>query len=395
MRPSSAGRANREVIERLFLPISLFERSKISEKESLLRQVLFEIPLKAPWNLGPLGQVPGFGFGLVLLIWLVWGGISLWRDSKRADFVAAEWRSSALFVLGGAVVIVLAPRLAPISHIPVFGYGAMLVVGAMLSGWTASVRSRLVGAPPNLAWDMTIALILAGVVGSRLFFLIQKHELAFANCRTLVDFLKTIVNLPDGGLVLYGGLILGAIVYVYLCKKHGLHPLKFGDAVVPAVFIGEACGRIGCFLNGCCFGDACSLPWGVSFPRDSVPWAALEQRGFVLEVSAATYPLHPTQLYSTLNALVLAAITTVYYRYRLGHGSVLALGIMSYALSRSCLEVLRGDEFGQFGTVLTISQWVSVFVFLGGAVLAWWSWTHARAQLTSLPTSAPDSSGTV
>lgn len=348
-----------------------------------MRQVLFEIPIRGPWHLGPLGDVPGFGFGILLLIWLVWGGFNLLRDWRRSDGLNSDWQQSLLFFVGIAVAIVLLPKYSPTDKLPVFGYGAMLVIGAALSGWTAATRIKLVGGDPKVAWDMTVMLILTGVIGSRLFYLIQKRDIVFANCQNIFDFVKRVVNLPDGGLVLYGGLMLGSVVYVWTCRKHGLSPLKVGDAVVPAVFVGEACGRVGCFLNGCCFGDACELPWGVRFPQGSVPWAALENRGFLLPFAEATFPLHPTQLYSAINALVLAGLTAVYYRRRAGDGSVLALAIMAYALSRSCLEVLRGDEFGQFGTGMTIAQWVSVFVFIAGASLAVWSWRHAERGLRS------------
>lgn len=352
-----------------------------------MRQVLFEIPLKSPWHLGPFGDVPGFGFGIVLLVWLVWGGFSLYRDWKLGTVPGNELMQSLVFFLAMAGAIVAAPSYSPVGSLPVFGYGAMLVVGAGLSGLTASRRIRLVGGEPKIAWDMTVMLILTGVVGSRIFYLVQKREQVFAHCTNFFEVLKAIVNLPDGGLVLYGGLILGSATYVLLCRKHGLDALKVGDAVVPAVFVGEACGRIGCFLNGCCFGDACSLPWGVQFPRDSVPWTALENRGFLLPIAEATYPLHPTQLYSAINALVLAGITAIYYRYRAGNGSVLALAIMAYAVSRSCLEILRGDEFGQFGTGLTIAQCVSIVVFFAGAALAVWSWRHSERGLRSAASS--------
>ncbi len=348
-----------------------------------MRQVLFEIPIQGVWRLGPFGEVPGFGFGIVLLIWLVWGGFTLFRDWKQAGSLTADIKQSLLSFVGIALLIVFLPRIVQRPSLPVFGYGAMLVVGAALSGWTASTRIKLVGGDPKIAWDMTVMLILAGVVGSRVFYLIQKRNFVFANCQGLNDFLYRVVNLPDGGLVLYGGLILGSATYVWLCRKHGLSALKVGDAVVPAVFVGEACGRIGCFLNGCCFGDPCSLPWGVQFPRDSVPWAALESRGFLLPTADLTFALHPTQLYSTINALVLAGLVSVYYRWRSGDGAVLALAIMAYAISRSCLEILRGDEFGQFGTAMTIAQWVSVFVFIAGAGLAVWSWRHSERGLRS------------
>ncbi len=348
-----------------------------------MRQILFEIPIKGGWNLGPLGEVPVFGFGLALLLWCLVGAYSLHREWRAQGSFNSEFKQSLGFFAAVMLAILLLPQFVPFATVPVYGYGAMLVIGALLSGWTAASRSHLVGIDPQFSWDLAIKLVLAGVIGSRLFYLIQYRERVFGQCNGLVDCLKATINLTEGGLVLYGGLILGTATYFVICRRRGLDPVNYGDAVVPAVFIGEACGRIGCLLNGCCYGDPCSLPWGIEFPHASVPWAALVQRGFLLPTADVTFPLHPTQIYSSINALVLAAVTAAYYKYRAGNGSVLAVAIMGYAVSRSCIEVLRGDELGQFGTGLTISQLVSIGVFCAGAALAWWSWRRSGGRLPS------------
>ena len=168
-----------------------------------------------------------------------------------------------------------------------------------------------------------------------------------------------------------------------MCRLNKVDPLKFGDAVVPAVFVGIAFGRLGCFLNGCCYGNACSLPWAVQFPQESAAWTALVKKGFLMPDALQTMPLHPTQLYSSINGIVLAVIMIAYYRYRKGDGSVMALAMMFYPLSRIGLEILRNDELGQLGTGLTISQLVSLGALVGGALLSWWSWTRPSSQLPS------------
>ena len=96
-----------------------------------------------------------------------------------------------------------------------------------------------------------------------------------------------------------------------------------------------------------------------------------------------TMSLHPTQIYSSINGVVLALIMIAYYRYRKGDGSVIALALMLYPISRISLEILRNDELGQLGTGLTISQLVSLGVLLAGMLLSWWSWTRPSSQLPS------------
>ena len=146
---------------------------------------------------------------------------------------------------------------------------------------------------------------------------------------------------------------------------------------MPSFFIGLAFGRFGCFLNGCCYGDHCTLPWAVTFPHGSVPFAALVARGFLSPDAAASLPLHPTQLYSVMNAFVLAFLTAMCFRHRRCDGAVLALALIVYPFTRIVIETLRGDEMGQFGTGLTISQLLSCGVMAVGIGLGAWCWAFA------------------
>jgi phosphatidylglycerol:prolipoprotein diacylglycerol transferase len=362
---------------------------KNSLLETAVRQVLFRIPIHGDWSLGPLGDVPGFGFGIVLLAWCLFGAFSLWRLLKSEGGFTGELKVAAGYWAAIAVGIVLVPSIFPprITHLPIFGYGAMLVCGAIACGWVASKRAPLAGADPNFARDMAIWIVLSGVIGARLFHLVQFREDVYRDCNSLMDSVKASVMLPDGGLVLYGGIILAATTYFVMCRMNNVNPLKFGDAVVPAVFVGIAFGRLGCFLNGCCYGNACKLPWAVQFPQESAAWAALVKNGFLMPDTLQTMPLHPTQLYSSINGIVLTVIMIAYFRYRKGDGSVMALALMLYPISRIGLEILRNDELGQLGTGLTISQLVSLGVLAGGILLSWWSWTRPSSQLPS--TSSP------
>ena len=123
-------------------------------------------------------------------------------------------------------------------------------------------------------------------------------------------------------------------------------------------------------MNGCCYGDPCDLPWAITFPKESVPFLAQVDRGMILPDAPASLALHPTQIYSALNAAVLWAVTATYYRFRPKDGAVLAVGWLLYPLARFTIEILRGDEMYQFTDVvsLTISQWGSVVLFLTGLV---------------------------
>jgi phosphatidylglycerol:prolipoprotein diacylglycerol transferase len=95
-------------------------------------------------------------------------------------------------------------------------------------------------------------------------------------------------------------------------------------------------------------------------------------------------PLHPTQLYSTLDALVLAFLTARYFRVRPANGAVLAVGWLTYPITRFLMEFLRGDELGQFHTSLTIAQWVSMGMFVSGVIYTTWLVRRTKSNAGAL-----------
>ena len=183
---------------------------------------------------------------------------------------------------------------------------------------------------------------------------------------------------------------------------------QLGDLIVPSIFLGIAFGRFGCFLYGCCYGDRCELPWAVEFPGPrwdndfggSVPFTAhvkhgfllmpkcggvsfltdkffvadefriQAQRGLVLEGPQVSLAIHPTQLYSVIDGVLLCLLTLAYYPIRARDGSVITLALLTYPVTRFFIERLRGDEMGMFGSALTSAQWISLAILAGGIALA-------------------------
>jgi phosphatidylglycerol:prolipoprotein diacylglycerol transferase len=255
----------------------------------------------------------------------------------------------------------------------------MLFTGFLIAGWAATRRAALVNISGETIWDLAMWLFVGGIFGGRLYYCVQYADRVFyrqvgnrLELKPFPDLLRAAVNLPDGGLVLYGGLLMGAVAYFAFCWRRKQNPLLLADITIPSVFIGVAFGRIGCFLNGCCYGDRCELPWAISFPLGSVPDTALVSRGFVGAEQPFSLWLHPTQLYSSLDAVILAILTHAYFRYRPRNGSVLALGLLTYPVTRFAIEMLRGDELGQFHTPLTTAQFVSIGLFATGLIYAAW-----------------------
>ena len=367
-----------------------------------MRQILFHIPLDRPWSLGPFGQVQGFGFGLVLLVWMLFGAwmvIERRKESARKFDADDSW-SLARWLIGAAVIVFGAPMLGAYLRangsphfrdgLPIFGYGFMLFLGMASAISLATWRAEREGVPTDLIWDMAFCLFVAGIAGGRLFYLVQKREEVFANVNDIGSLLNAVFNLSQGGLVLYGALLAGAAAFFTFCHYRRVAPRGLLDIITPSIFVGIGFGRIGCFLNGCCYGDECSLPWAVQFPRGSATFDALVWKQLIPADALWTPPLHPTQLYSALDGFLIAALTFWYFSHRRRNGECFAVALMIYPVTRFVIEILRNDEGGQLGTTLTISQCVSIGLFVVNlGFMGWLSRQPAVREPIVVPESVP------
>jgi phosphatidylglycerol:prolipoprotein diacylglycerol transferase len=272
------------------------------------------------------------------------------------------------------------------QSLPVRGYGLLMCLGFLAGGITAILLARQVGIAPDVVWDLGIYALLGGIIGARAFYLVQYHDRVFEG-KSGIDLLLVPFQLQEGGLVLLGGLIFGSVIFLAYARYRKLKPLLMADIALPGFFVALAFGRLGCLMNGCCYGDRCELPWALEFPLGSVPDMALVIRGFIAPESLASLPLHPTQIYSSLDALILAFLTIAYFQFRSRDGEVLALGMLTYPITRFSIEFLRGDEMGKFGTGLTISQLVSLGIFFAGLGFAYWLSQRPRQTASGKPAS--------
>ncbi len=334
-----------------------------------MRQILFRISLDAPWSgwQSIPGDVSQIG---VCWVWLLlMAGMLLYQTlvGNKALLKNSEtWVTVAI----GLIVLSFAHRLPIVpATLPVFGYGMMVLIGFACALGFACARAKAVGIHPDIIVDSAFWILISGVIGGRLAHIIQYWNVTFTPDLTFPQALFKAINLSEGGLVLIGALAGGAIGVVGYFYSKKLSVLEFCDLLIPAVFIGIGFGRIGCLLNGCCFGDRCELPWAIQFPAGSTTFDILVKRGFLSPDALATFPLHPTQIYSSIDGFLLAFITAIFYWYRKHPGDVLALGCLLYSTTRFFIEFLRADEMGQLGTGLTISQLYSIGIFLIGVAL--------------------------
>jgi phosphatidylglycerol:prolipoprotein diacylglycerol transferase len=147
----------------------------------------------------------------------------------------------------------------------IYGYGLMLVLGFLVAIYVGQWRARRLGENPEHLARIGLLSLVGGILGSRAAYIIQHWDTQFA---TADNPIGAVLNVTSGGLIYYGGVILGTVMVVaYLFLKR-LPARRYLDIVAVPLMIGLAFGRMGCLLNGCCYGSLCDPHWalGMAFP---------------------------------------------------------------------------------------------------------------------------------
>jgi len=254
------------------------------------------------------------------------------------------------------------PILFKIGNFPIGTYGLLLTVGFFLALMLAQWLGRKEGIPQESISDLAITLLLAGVIGSKLLMVIVDlcNGVGFAQVFDL-GYLRA------GGAI-HGGIIGATAAFFWRVKRLKLPLAPTLDCLTPAVALGQAIGRLGCFSAGCCYGTACTLPWAVTFTDPNAQLLS----GTPLEMA-----LHPVQLYTFLANFLIMAILLVIRKYRRFSGQVSGCYFILEGIGRMVTEHWRGDL--DRGFLLGI-PWLStgrltssLFVLFGCGLLAWFS----------------------
>lgn len=419
-------------------------------------QTLFHVPLT-------VAGIPTFGFGWLLMLWAAGIAYLIWRHGLGPE------TKSQLPVLGmlGLVIAFLLPQLCDRYGLPVRGYGTMLLLAVTSGVGLATYRARRQGLDPEIIISLALWLFLAGIVGARLFYVIEYWP--HFRRESWLQTAKEVINFTNGGLVVFGSAIGAGLALIVFVRKYRLPGLALADLISPSLMLGLALGRVGCFLNGCCYGGACDLPWAVQFPVGSPPYleqveahrlylhglelghydrgapavitavergspaekaglsagqrilrivdrrkeideptptthdavqalVAIDGAGERFEVYTddgdqpkvvalaareASLPIHPAQLYSAADALLLCLFLLAYYPYRRRDGEVFALLVTIHPIARFLQEIVRIDEQAVFNTGLSISQNISLAMLAGAAGL--WIYLLRQPRQTVWP----------
>ena len=230
-------------------------------------------------------------------------------------------------------------RLGPMTF---YSYGFMVALGFLAASVLAVRRARAIGLDPVAVQNAAITVLLAGLLGGRIAYLFYRWDLYRAN-------LWEIFRLDHGGLIFFGGFVGGLIGVMWVIHRARLPVLRTVDLLIPPIVVAHAFGRVGCFLNGCCYGKFTTVPWGVVFRSDLLP-------------------RHPAQLYETAALLLIFFGLKLLERRSPRPGTVLLAYSLSYGLWRFCVEFLRGDN-PQFAWGLTVFQLFSIGLVVSSLIL--------------------------
>lgn len=250
------------------------------------------------------------------------------------------------------------PEIFRIGSFPVNTYGVFLAVSFLCAILISVKLAARDGLPREKIYDLSLWMLLAGLVGSKILMLFTEPEYRADPWQLVsLDFLRS------GG-VWYGGLLGAVLASAWLMRRYQLPWWKTADAFAPGIAVGNFFGRQGCFAAGCCWGKPTSLPWGVKFT---------ELGHEITGVPTDTY-LHPTQLYESFAMLLVFLFLLWLHKRKRFSGQVILAYALLYSIIRFAIEFVRDDPRGDvLGlttlTGLSTSQMISLVIGITALIL--------------------------
>jgi phosphatidylglycerol:prolipoprotein diacylglycerol transferase len=265
------------------------------------------------------------------------------------------------------------PEILRWGVLSITSYGLMLAVAFLVGTWLALRESRRLGLDEDRVVTVILVALVAAIVGARALYVVE-------HLRDFRGSYLSVLALWQGGLTLYGGIVAGTVVGLVAARRTGLPMWIVADALAPSLALGMVFGRVGCFLNGCCYGHPTRLPWGVVFPPDS--FAGLE---------FGPVPVHPSQLYFAAAGLGVFVVVWAARRRVRVPGELFWSLLALLALVRVPLDLTRAYEAEavvlELGSVrVTESQVTSVALALFALLMI------ARLRREARPAAAPGAS---
>ena len=239
------------------------------------------------------------------------------------------------------------PIIYKIGPFTIYSFGVMLALAVVVCTFLLSRdMKQALGISSEKVFDFVFWVVMSGIIGARSFFV-------FLNFNYFLAHPTELIMVQKGGLAWQGSLLAGFVVSVWYIKKHKWPAGPFLDVVAPYIALGQAIGRIGCFLNGCCYGKP--FKWGVYFPVHETV-------------------LHPTQLYDSLGLFLIFFILKKYQKILKIPGQVFLLYLFLTSTQRFIIEFFRADH--EILGALSIFQWICLAIIL----ITWYASTRLQSR---------------
>ncbi len=249
-----------------------------------------------------------------------------------------------------------------IGSFPIYAYGVMIALAFIVGILMAMQEAKKTGEDPERILDLSLYIILGAIIGGRLGYVIFHLDYYLKNPVQIFYF-------REGGLALLGGFVLAFILGRWHILRNKLSFWKYADIIAPSLAFGYGIARIGCFLNGCCFGVV-SEKCGIRFPALNMPPVYLRQLqdGLIAPGSPYTLPVIPTQIYASLSGFLIFLILIRLKKYKKYEGFIFLNLLLLYSLYRFIIEFFRFYESGYLFLNLTVGQVICIGLALGSLI---------------------------
>ncbi len=265
------------------------------------------------------------------------------------------------------------PTLIEIGRVAVKTYGFLLALAFLLGIWLSAKRAKRDGMDAGWLPDLALIILISALAGARFFYVIFHLEEFEGHLWDMISPIQSTGEIGIGGLSMFGGLLLAIACSLIYTHRKKLEVWRIADIIAPAIMLGLGIARIGCFLNGCCFGEPSSCSLAVIFPPDS-------PAGYFFPDT----PLFPIQLVASLKGFLIFGILLLMERYKRFNGFTFWSMLALYSAGRFVIDFFRYYEnsmiFTRIGSAqISVNQALTILLL----VLSIFMWNHLRKKAIS------------